>query len=215
MICFHRKRPNLILIFFSDFAALGTPLTGVEVSFSWDLLSSPLAMKLSAARSLDAENHFVQTGSFRLTATFNGNVDDPEADDSAPDQKLSIGLTCDGGETVALTFTYPFSRADLATTADWFIAYTINGEHQLVISASNDAATLGDEESKLGSDSPALPQACVDALTAEQAKGGAEGATVTFGMNQVSHADATATCKFSHFERSLLVLEMKLIIEGS
>ena len=172
-------------------------------------------MKLSAARALDDENHKIETTDFSLIATFTGAVDDP-ADPDAPDQKLSIGLTCGSGEdsmTTTLIYTYPFSRILLATSADWFIAYTITEEHQLVISASNDAATLGDEESKLSSETPALPQACIDALTAEKAKGGAEGASVSFGMNQAFHPDATATCKFSRFERS--PLEMKLIIEGS
>ena len=178
-------------------------------------------MKLSAARSLHNENHKIQTTDFSLIATFIGTAGDDladPADPEAPDQKLSIELSCGSGEesmTTLLTYTYPFSRILLATTDNWYVAYAITGDHQLVISASNDAATLGDEESKLRSEAPALPQACVDALTVEQAKGGAEGASVIFGMNQVAHPDATATCKFSHFERSLLVLDMKLVIEGS
>lgn len=146
----------------------------------------------------------METGGFRLAATFTGNVDDP-ADPEAPDQKLKIELTCNGEEALPLTFTYPFSRTDLATTTSWYVAYSITGDHQLVISASNDETTLGDEESKISSENPALPQSCIDALTTESDKGGAaDGATVTFGMNQDNHALATATCKFLHFERSPL-----------
>ncbi|KAL5253244.1 hypothetical protein ACHWQZ_G013126 [Mnemiopsis leidyi] len=159
--------------------------------FTWDLLSTPLAFGLSAAGEINKEHHFIETGDFRLTVTLSGVVDSP-ADPSEPDRKFDIKLTCGTERDVLLNFTYPNSKADLGTRANWFVAYSII-ESELVVRASNDEVTLPDEDSRLSSASPDLSEACVDALNTEQAKGGTVGATVTFGINQDNHPGATST----------------------
>ena len=176
--------------------ASGTAMaSSVENVLNWDLLSSPLAIGLSAASITNSEHHIIESGGFRLSATLIGVVN---PDSAESDLGFNVALTCGDEPAVTLTFTYPNSRSDLGSVADWFVAYSIV-ENKLVVKTSNDEATLADEESLLSSTSPDLPQPCIDALNAEQAKGGSEGALVKFKINQDNHAAAKSSLSLGEF----------------